>query len=32
MVAGSDHLIGNSQPHAVATAVLDLLDQLGAPE
>jgi pimeloyl-ACP methyl ester carboxylesterase len=32
MVAGSDHLIGNSQPHAVAAAVLELLDQLGAPE
>jgi len=32
MVAGSDHLIGSSQPHAVAAAVLELLDQLGARE
>jgi hypothetical protein len=32
MVAGSDHLIGNSEPHAVAAAVLELLDQLGTPE
>ena len=32
MVAGSDHLIGNSQPHAVAAAVLDLLDWLRASE
>jgi len=31
-VAGSDHLIGNSQPHAVAAAVLELLDHLRAPE
>jgi pimeloyl-ACP methyl ester carboxylesterase len=25
VVAGSDHLIGNSQPHAVATAILEVL-------
>ncbi len=27
VVPGSDHLIGNSQPHAVASAVLDMLAQ-----
>jgi hypothetical protein len=32
MVAGSDHLIASSQPHAVTAAVLELLDQLRAPE
>jgi pimeloyl-ACP methyl ester carboxylesterase len=28
VVPGSDHLIGNSQPHAVAAAVLEMLAQL----
>lgn len=32
VVPGSDHLIGNSQPHVVALAVLDMLAQVrGAP-
>lgn len=32
VVAGSDHLIGNSQPQAVAAAVLDLVDAVRTPE
>jgi pimeloyl-ACP methyl ester carboxylesterase len=28
VVAGSDHLIGNSQPHAVAVAVVEMLSQV----
>jgi hypothetical protein len=29
VVPGSTHLIGNSQPHAVASAVFDVLAQAG---
>jgi hypothetical protein len=28
VVAGSDHMIANSQPHAVAVAVLEMLAQI----
>ena len=28
IVSGSDHLMGNSQPHAVASAVLEMLQQI----
>jgi len=31
VVAGSDHLIGNSQPHAVAAAILEMLAQVRQP-
>jgi pimeloyl-ACP methyl ester carboxylesterase len=31
VVAGSDHLIGNSQPHAVADAILEMLAQVRQP-
>ena len=32
LVAGSNHLIGNSQPHAVAAAVLEMLDRVRTRE